>query len=449
VRRDKLLQGTVSQADIRDFGLTDGLRGVEGVKRHQSVFPDPSGRIWFSLNRGISAVDPVRLTSGSAPAIANVQTISADGSPLDLQGTVRIKGGRKRITFGYVGLSLSVPERVRFRYQLDGFDHGWSEPVATREAVYTNLSPGSYRFRVIASNPDGVWSSNEATVGFEVDPLFWQTWWFRMGVVMAFGMAVLALYRFRLHQVTKRLRGSFEERLAERTRIAQELHDTLLQGFLSASMQVHVAADRLASDSPAKPTLTRALQLMGQVIEEGRNAVRGLRSAQTASFDLEQAFARIQDELLADQVAFRVIVEGERRPLHPVLRDEVYRIGREALLNAFRHARAKSIEIELKYSSTQLRVFVRDDGCGIDPKLISTGTDGHWGLVGMRERADRIGARFHVFSNATVGTEIELSVPSHVAFVGQSHRRMRWFGTLQNSRNATSEKSKGKNGKGE
>jgi len=132
-----------------------------------------------------------------------------------------------------------------------------------------------------------------------------------------------------------------------------------------------------------------------------------------------------------------------------VLRDEVYRIGREALLNAFRHARAKSIEIELKYSSTQLRVFVRDDGCGIDPKLISTGTDGHWGLVGMRERADRIGARFHVFSNATVGTEIELSVPSHVAFVGQSHRRMRWFGTLQNSRNATSEKSKGKNGKGE
>jgi signal transduction histidine kinase len=189
-----------------------------------------------------------------------------------------------------------------------------------------------------------------------------------------------------------------------------------------------VAADLLPPDSPVKPTLTRALQLMRQVIDEGRNAVRGLRSSQTASLDLEQAFARIQGELLAEQVAFRVIVDGERKPLHPVLRDEIYRIGREALINAFRHAQAKSIELELKYSASQLRLFVRDDGRGIDPHLLTTGADGHWGLVGMRERAERIGGRFHVFSNAEVGTEIELSVPSHLAFVGQSPRKFRWLG---------------------
>jgi ligand-binding sensor domain-containing protein/signal transduction histidine kinase len=447
VTRDKLLQGALSEGDIREYGLADGLRGVEGVKRHQSVFRDPSGRIWFSLNRGISVVDPARLTSSSIPAIAHVQTISADGGAIDLQGPVHIPGGRERITFGYAGLSLSVPERVRFRYRLDGFDHGWSESVATREAVYTNLSPGSYRFRVIASNPDGIWGRNEATVGFDVDPLFWQTWWFRASVVIACAIAVLAIYRFRLHQVTRQLRGRFEERLAERTRIAQELHDTLLQGFLSASMQVHVAVDRLPSDSQVKPTLTRALQLMGQVIEEGRNAVRGLRSSQTASLDLEQAFSRIRDEMLADQIDFRVIVDGDRKPLHPLLRDEVYRIGREALLNAFRHAQAKSIEIELKYSSRQLRVFVRDDGRGIDPQLLISGTDGHWGLLGMRERADRIGARFHVFSNATAGTEIELSVPSHVAFVDESGRKLKWFGRRQSPQNTGSEAREHKNGK--
>jgi signal transduction histidine kinase len=237
----------------------------------------------------------------------------------------------------------------------------------------------------------------------------------------------------RLRQLTKRLNLRFEERLGERTRIAQELHDTLLQGFLSASMQVHVAADGLPEDSHVKPILSRALQLMGQVIEEGRNAVRGLRSSQSGSLDLEQAFSRVPQELVlqeqaGEQLTFRVIVEGEQRPLHPLLRDEVYRIGREALINAFRHAQAKKIEIELKYSARQLRVLVRDDGCGIDPQILRFGSDGHWGLSGMRERADRIGARLHVFSSASAGTEVELDIPGHIAFQGQSDHLRRWFG---------------------
>lgn len=223
------------------------------------MIEDPAGRIWFSLNRGISVVDPGRLKSNSALAIAHVQSISADGASIGLGQPVHIPGGHQRVTFGYAGLSLSVPERVRFRYRLDGFDHNWSEPAATREAVYTNLPPRSYRFRVIASNPDGVWSNEEEAVAFEGEPLVWQTWWFRASVVIACLMAALALYRRRLHQMTQRLNVRFEERLAERTRIAQELHDTLLQGFLSASMQVHVAADRLPPDSQIKPGLMRAL----------------------------------------------------------------------------------------------------------------------------------------------------------------------------------------------
>jgi ligand-binding sensor domain-containing protein/signal transduction histidine kinase len=432
VRRDKLLAGALNEGDLREYGLADGLRGLEGVKRHQSAVRDPSGQIWFSLNRGISVVDPARLTRNSAPAIVHVQTVSADGSAITARGYLHIPGGSRRVSFNFTGLSLSVPDRVRFRYILEGFEHFWSEPAAMRDAAYTNLTPGPYRFRVVASNPDGVWSADEAVVAFDVDPLFWQAWWFRLSTVLVCMAAIVGLYRFRLHQLTKQLNVRAEERLAERTRIAQELHDTLLQGFLSASMQVHVAVDRLPADSQAKPILTRALQLMGQVIEEGRNAVRGLRASQSISLDLEHAFSLIQQEIVPREPGpppdFRVIVDGEPRPLHPLLRDEVYRIGREALLNAFRHARAHTIEIELKYSSKHLVVLVRDDGSGIDSQTLGSGRDGHYGLSGMRERADRIGARFHVWSSAAAGTEIELSIPGHIAFQDQRNHLLSWFG---------------------
>jgi ligand-binding sensor domain-containing protein/signal transduction histidine kinase len=433
VNREELLHGGLADGDIREYGLADGLRGVEGVKRSRSVVADSSGRIWFSLDKGISVVDPARLRSNATPAIPHVQAIFADGRPVDLRGPIRISGGRQRITFDYAGLSLSVPERVRLRYQLDGFDRSWSEPTTTRQAVYTNLPPRAYRFRLIASNPDGVWSNDEAAIGFEVEPLFWQTWWFRLSIVLACALAILALYRLRGHTVTKQLNVRFEERLAERTRIAQELHDTLLQGFLSASMQLDVAVDRLPADSPARSPLTRVLQLMSQVTEEGRNAVQGLRSRESSSLNLEQAFARLQDEVpIQNDIGFRVIVDGQPRPLHPVLRDEVYRIGREALVNAFQHSRAKNVEVELEYASSQLRVLVRDNGCGIDPQLLQSGREGHWGLPGMRERAERIGAKLHVWSSFSAGTEVELSVPSHLAFRSESESRSRgWLSRLQ------------------
>jgi signal transduction histidine kinase len=417
VPRDRLLRGELTDTDVREYGLTDGLRGVEGVRRHQSVVKDSRGRIWFSMNRGISAVDPHRLAGDSPPALPDIQTITADGTPMDARERVRIPRGSKRLTIGYTSLILSVPDRVRFRYLLEGFDHGWSAPVAAREAVYTNLEPGDYRFRVMASNADGVWNGSDASLAFEIEPAFWQRWWFRAGALLAVALGVLMIYSMRLRQLTQRISIRFEERLAERTRIAQELHDTLLQGFLSASMQLHVAADRLPENSPAKPSMNRVLQLMSQVIEEGRNAVQGLRSTATAADDLEQAFSRIREELDVDEkVEFRLIVEGRSRALHPMIRDEVYRIGREALVNAFRHARARRIEVELDYAPGSFRLLVRDDGCGIDPVMVTEGREGHWGLRGMRERAERIGARLKVRSSASAGTEVELWAPGQVAF---------------------------------
>lgn len=251
-------------------------------------------------------------------------------------------------------------------------------------------------------------------------PPFWRTWWFRLSLVLMGLLTLFAFYRWRVHQLRTQLTLRFEERLAERTRIAQDLHDTLLQGLVSASMQLHVANDHLAQDSPAKPLVGRVMQLMTQVIEEGRDAVRGLRSTSGNTDDLETAFTRAGQEFSNEQVKdVRVIVEGTRRQLHPIIRDEAYRIGREALANAFRHSHANKIELELEYSPKHLRILVRDDGTGIDPEVLSSGRDGHWGLAGMRERAENIGARLKVWSRANAGTEVELLIPSQVAFVAQ------------------------------
>jgi signal transduction histidine kinase/ligand-binding sensor domain-containing protein len=432
VQRDKLISNKVEPGDIREYGPGDGLPSSEGVNRSRSVVSDSRGRIWISLKGGLSVVDPSHLVTSWLPAIPHVEAVMADEVAISPIDRMRIPAAHKRITFAYTALSLAIPERIRFRYFLDGFDRQWSEPGAAREAVYTNLSPGTYRFRLLASNSYGEWNGTESILSFEVEPAFWQTWWFRSMLALLMASIVLVIYRLHLHRLTQELNMRFEERLVERTRIAQELHDTLLQGFLSASMQLHLVNDQLPADSPAKPLMNRVLKLMGRVIEEGRNAVRGLRSTHDDSHNLGQAFSRVAQELvIPEAVEFRVLVEGMPRALHPVIRDEVYRVGRESLVNAFRHSHASKIEVEVDYSAGSLRIRVRDNGCGIDPQVACTGLDGHWGLPGMRERAEKIGGKLRVWSRAAAGTEIELTVPGHVAF--QSHasaRPLHWFARL-------------------
>jgi ligand-binding sensor domain-containing protein/signal transduction histidine kinase len=435
VKRDSLISGALSDEDVHAYGLEDGLLGTEGVKRNESVFADSLGRIWFSMNRGLSVVDPARATTNSAPALVHIDALSADGNPVEINKSVRFAQARRRITFDYAALSLSVPERVRYKYKLDGLDDNWSEPVSTREVTYNNLSSGTYRFRVIASNSDGLWNSSESVIPFEIERAYWQTWWFRVASVLVAAIVMLLFFRLRMLRLKKQMNMRFEERLAERTRIAQELHDTLLQGFLSASMQLHVADDQLAAESPAKPFVGRVLELMGRVIDEGRNAVRGLRSPDAPSENLEQAFSGLQQELgVAHGSSFRVFAEGEARPLRPVIRETVYRIGREAMINAFRHSRATKIEVELQYAPKHLRLLVRDNGIGIDPGVVRTGLDGHWGLSGMRERAEEIGAKLRLLSSSAAGTEIDLSVPSRVAFESRLiNNRWGWLSKLRSS----------------
>ena len=257
----------------------------------------------------------------------------------------------------------------------------------------------------------------------EGTPPFWHRWWFRLLVVVLLLLLILAFYHWRMRELARQLNLRFEERLAERIRIAHELHDTLLQGFLSASMQMHILNDQLPEGSPQKQLSSHILSLMGQVITEGRNAVQGLRPASVSPHDLEDALSRLPQELpAADQTDFRLVVEGAARSLHPIIRDAVYRIGREAVTNAFRHAEANTIQVELEYGNRELRIVVRDNGRGIEQQVLSTGREGHWGIPGMRERAEEIGARLKLWSRKGAGTEIELSIPGQVAYEFQPPR---------------------------
>ncbi len=407
----------LTDTDIREYTLADGLQDTEGVKRDRSVVVDSHGRIWVSTNRGLSAVDPARATMNSAPALVEIESVLEDGDALDPRNPLRVMAGREEITFRFVGLSLADADRVRYRYRLDGFDKAWSQPEGSREASYGNLTAGRYRFRVLASNSDGQWNSSEAAVDLDVEPRLWQTWWFRSALLLCAGLTALAVYRIRMQRLTRLLSVRFEERLAERTRIAQDLHDTLLQGIYSASIHFDLANNRLQQDSPARPALQRGLELLRQVSQDGRQALRSLRSSQPASDVLEQALSLLPKEFaLPENIDFLVATEGESRVLRPLVRDEAYLIAREAIINAFRHAHATKIEVEIDYASRNFGVTVRDDGCGIDPQILKTGREGHWGLAGMRERAEKIGGKLAVSSGINAGTEVEFSISRPLAF---------------------------------
>jgi len=422
VNRDRLLKGVLEETDVQSYAMSDGLLGVEGVGRDRTMISDQTGRIWVSLNLGLSVADPKVVLDNSVPVVVRVDSMSAGGNDIDLMSRPRLAAGIQGIIFNYAGTNLAVPERIRFRYKLNGSDGGWSDIVSSRGVTYNNLGPGSYLFRVVASSSNGLWNGPETTVAFTIKPAFWQTWWFRLACVAVVVLAIIALYYLRIYQLTKRLNLRFQERLAERTRIAQDLHDTLLQGVLSASLQLDVAEDQLPEDSPVKPLLKRVLQLIRNVTEEGRNALRGLRTAEGDNRSLEMAFSRVRHEFTLDEkVGYRVIANNIARPVRPIIRDEVYRIGREALVNAFVHAQANSIEVEVEYGSRHLRVLVRDDGRGIDPQVLNSGREGHWGLPGMRERSEGIGARLKLRSRMGAGTEVELTVPGAIAFESETY----------------------------
>jgi ligand-binding sensor domain-containing protein/signal transduction histidine kinase len=426
----------------KSYSIAEGLPGPD-LTGWGGCFKSSSGEMFFGGFSGGTAFFPDRVMDDSFTPPTVLTDLQLWGKPVEIgfgsplkqsissAHSVTLSHKQNFLSLTFAALSYSNPATNRYRYKLEGLEDGWNEAGSDRRQVtYTTLPPGRYLFRAQGATSSGRWSEPGARLSVEILPAWYQTRWFLLLCVTMTGVLGWVLYQWHIQRVAARLDTQFQERLAERTRIAQDLHDTLLQGFISASMQLSVANRQLPSDWTAKPIVSHVLELMTQVVEEGRNAVRGMRLS--SGDDLEQAFSRIRQELAAQQsTRFRVIVEGQVRSLHPLVRDDVYRIGREALINSFRHSQAGNIEVELGYTDRELRVVVRDDGCGIDPRVLSSGLDGHWGLSGMRERASKINAKLRMWSDATSGTEIELSVPSHIAYRLDSLQR--WLPWLARS----------------
>jgi signal transduction histidine kinase len=323
-------------------------------------------------------------------------------------------------------LSYANSHKNRYRYKLESLEPGWNEVGSKqRLATYTNLDPGKYVFRVQASNSDGVWNEEGVSLPILITPPWWRTNWFIALCVAAFLACVWALYQLRLHQMAAQFNMRLEERVGERTRIARDLHDTLLQSFHGILLHFQTGIN-LLPEHPTEPraaearkTLEKAMHQAKDAIVEGREAIQGLRSSVVETNDLALAIRTLGEELAANanSTAFQVHVEGTPRDLHPILQDEVYRITGEGIRNAFRHADAKQIEVEIHYDDRRLRVRVRDNGKGIDPKLLShDGREGHFGLRGMRERAKLMGGKLTVWSELDAGTEVELSIPAARAY---------------------------------
>jgi signal transduction histidine kinase len=354
-----------------------------------------------------------------------------DGKIFDAARNAKLAARTKNLEIDYTAVSLNRASRVRFRYKLEGMDAGWQNVGSRRQAFYNNLPPGKYQFVVSASNGDNLWNEAGDTLRFSIPPMFYQTYGFRSLGVMLFLAAVFGLYQLRMRRLAHQYALRLEERVSERTRIARELHDTLLQNFHGLLLRLQGAYNHLPSrPEEARKALGVALDRGAEAITAARETVQELRSPPAGTNVLSDAIAALSKELRAAQTegpAVDLEVEGEGRELHPMLRDEIYRITAEALRNAFRHARAGRIDVAIRHGDHEFRIIVKDDGKGIDPEVLKQGSRrGHWGLPGMRERAEAMGAVLDIWSSHGIGTEVSLRVPATIAYTS-SGRRLRWF----------------------
>jgi signal transduction histidine kinase len=394
--------------DSRD-GLPGGPYGAVGGA---SVATDAGGRVWFTTGNGLAWIDPGNLHHNPLAPNVLVDSCWSTDTAMPPHPSSSFPG-TSNVEIDYTALSLSIPERVRFRYRLDGIDGDWVDAGNRRQAFYTRLAPGEYSFHVIAANSDGVWNRKGATMTFVIAPTFVQSRLFMLLCVLAVVLLLQLAWSMRLAHLSARLRSQLAGRMSERERIARELHDTLLQGFQGLMLRFQSVADMIAPDHPAHRLLDTAMQRGDAALVEGRNRVQGLRSFGTVG-DLAATLRGLEAAAPFDrQAALRVVEKGAPRALNPIAVDEIVRIGAEAILNAFRHAQADHILVSIVYERDALSLTVEDDGVGMAPDILEKGRRaGHFGLVGMRERAGRINARISFSSKAPKGTMIELTVPA-------------------------------------
>ena len=400
------------------FSRADGMRSGEvtdnGMGPHMTISGD--GRLWVTTERGLAMIDLPHLPRNAGKSVIYVRDTVVGRKSQRPGDRLVLPPGSSHLELAFDPVELTAPHRIRMQYKLDGVDDGWLDAPPSHVATYSGIPPGAHTFHVRATNRDGVWDLAGMTYQVMQEPFVYQTAWFQaMGVAAFLGM-LCGLYWYRMRRLAHEFNVRLEERVAERTRIARELHDTLLQCFQGLMLRFQVV-DYLLPEGEAKNQLEQTLQRADQAIAEGRTAVYDLRSSATTNNDLAEAVKALGEELATpDSGALQLALVGAPRDLHPIIRDEIYRIVREALCNAFRHAEAHRIETEITFGERALRVRIRDDGKGIPHEVLEKGRHGHYGLCGMRERAGHIGGKLEIWSRLGTGTEIELSVAGSIVY---------------------------------
>jgi signal transduction histidine kinase/ligand-binding sensor domain-containing protein len=400
------------------FKVFDALAGAQPALASFSptAVQATDGSLYFANGNVLQTLDPkVKLPDTNPPPV-HIEEVYVNRQALPVSQGMRVSPLPRDIEFVYTGLCLSVPQRVNFRYKLEGHDTTWQDAGTRRQAFYTDLEPGRYRFRVIAEGATGLWNEVGDTLDVVVPSAWYQTRMFVIGcVVLVLGMLIVA-YRARIRQVQAATQLRYDERLAERTRIARDIHDTLLQTLQGSKMLADDALDRENDPPHLKRTMQSLSEFLGRAMNEGRAALKSLRESTRETSNLAEAFQEAVTECkLRENMNVVFSVEGEPRPMHPIARDEVYRIGYEAIKNACRHSEGSLLAVTLTYGPN-LILLVKDDGHGIDPRYLDVGLDGHFGLRGMRERAERINAQLQITSRPGAGTEVLLRVPESAIF---------------------------------
>jgi ligand-binding sensor domain-containing protein/signal transduction histidine kinase len=403
-----------SPADYTSFSRDDGLNSRECSYGQPNIAMTPDGKLWAATLMGLAMLDLNRLPQLGNKSPIYVEEVEVGRSRRTPTSTLVLSPGAYHVAFRFTAIELSSPENIRLQYRLDGVDPAWLDADSTRAATYTSIPVGTHAFHVRASSGAGVWDRAGIVYSVTQLPFFYETIWFRLSALVAVGLVIAAVYWLRVRRLEAEADARFDERLAERTRIAQDFHDTLLQTIQGSKMVADNALDKSADETRMRRALENLSVWLGQAMQEGRSALNSLRSSTTPGNDLADSLRRAGDECLAGRrIAFSVSVEGVGREMHPIVRDEVYRIGYEAIRNACIHSEGTRINIVLSYIN-DFRLSVHDNGRGMDPEMAAKGREGHYGLIGMYERASRIRGKLTISSAPNSGTELELVVPRYI-----------------------------------
>jgi signal transduction histidine kinase/ligand-binding sensor domain-containing protein len=401
--------------------LFDDDNGMPGAA--QNNHPNPSlvegtdGRLWFGGYRGLAWIDPAKIWPSQDPTVV-IRSMTVGDKSYRSDSLPAFPPGTRNIQIDYTAIGLSDATKPRFRYKLTGIDKNWQDVGSRRQAFYNSLSPGTYEFRVAVTNEDNTWARATADIHFVIEPTFYQTVWFLILCIALILALLWVAYLYHLHQVTQRLRQRLEERHAERDRIARELHDTYLQTVHGLVLKVGAVSHELP-EGGTKNKILGTLNHARVALAEGRNRVYALRAETADNMDLVAAFQAVAQEYDGDpSPLFDVTSTGAIKAADPLVIDELYASGREAIVNAFNHASAKAVRVDICYDKKGIRVEITDDGKGIDLQVIQDGgIPGHWGLRGIRERMERIGGEPHITSEGANGTKVILFVAARRAYI--------------------------------